>query len=109
MNKELSHTATPWKTKISQLGRNNDLSVEVKTEKSWDYEGIAIMCFAPNDQQKIANAEHIVKCVNGFDALVGACKKAINCIGKGHSMEAVQCLTSALKLAGEGGIDEGLE
>lgn len=108
-----SHTATPWEIEDSGLCESHYI-----TSNELGYHiGVADLCvtnsetnsqsFVALDRETIkANAEHIVKCVNSHDALVGACNDALEELMEiwsktdAESM-AIISLKSALKQAGE--------
>lgn len=108
MTQPLKHTPTPWI--IRTLGK--DCFIECPKEKLGKAYGQEIMAddYFP-ELNKLADAQHIVKCVNSHDELVEACKtllifaKACRHNEQGHQTwnesdendftQAVQALKSA--------------
>lgn len=92
---ETKHTVTPWEVR----GNNVIATHEAEIGIAKLYDGIG--------QNGEANAEHIVKCVNAHDALVGVCGDMLTALKDPDEMihraeGLIESIESALRLAGEG-------
>lgn len=96
--KPTAHTATPWEVHLS---RDPLRARDIITTHDAQI-GIARM-FGNIGQPTKANAEHIVRCVNSHEALVGASEWFGDCWNERRSAEetdeAYKSLKSAIKLA----------
>jgi hypothetical protein len=83
------HTPTPWH--ISTIEEN-----EVTSKN-----GVVCTCHGIDDKEEVANAYHIVKCVNMHNSLIAALKDAQKKLEESHQWDASDKIENILQKESE--------